>query len=37
VVGSLIPHGGANDEDSYGLCYVRGPEGMIVELAERIS
>lgn len=24
-------------EDSYRLCYVRGPEGMIVELAEQIG
>jgi len=24
-------------EDSYRLCYVRGPEGIIVELAERIA
>ena len=24
-------------EDSYRLCYVRGPEGMIIELAEQIS
>jgi catechol 2,3-dioxygenase-like lactoylglutathione lyase family enzyme len=24
------------DEDSYRLCYVRGPEGIIIELAERI-
>jgi catechol 2,3-dioxygenase-like lactoylglutathione lyase family enzyme len=24
-------------EDSYGLCYVRGPAGIIVELAERIG
>jgi catechol 2,3-dioxygenase-like lactoylglutathione lyase family enzyme len=24
-------------EDSYQLCYVRGPEGIIVELAERIG
>jgi hypothetical protein len=24
-------------EDSYRLCYVRGPEGIIVELAERIT
>jgi catechol 2,3-dioxygenase-like lactoylglutathione lyase family enzyme len=24
-------------EDSYRLCYVRGPEGIIVELAERIG
>lgn len=24
-------------EDSYLLCYVRGPEGIIVELAERIG
>ena len=26
-----------NYEDIYRLCYVRGPEGMIVELAERIG
>ncbi len=24
-------------EDSYRLCYVRGPEGIIVELTEQIS
>ena len=24
-------------EDSYWLCYVRGPDGIIVELAERIG
>ncbi len=24
-------------EDSYRLCYVRGPEGIIVELAEQID
>ncbi len=24
-------------ENSYRLCYVRGPEGIIVELAERIG
>ncbi len=24
-------------EDSYRLCYIRGPEGVIVELAERIA
>ena len=24
-------------EDSYKLCYVRGPEGIVVELAERIG
>jgi hypothetical protein len=24
-------------EDIYRLCYVRGPEGIIVELAERIG
>ena len=24
-------------EDSYRLCYIRGPEGIIVELAERIG
>lgn len=32
LVGSLERY-----EDSYRLCYVRGPEGMIVELAERIG
>jgi catechol 2,3-dioxygenase-like lactoylglutathione lyase family enzyme len=26
-----------NYEDTYRLCYVRGPEGIIVELAERIG
>jgi catechol 2,3-dioxygenase-like lactoylglutathione lyase family enzyme len=26
-----------NYEDTYKLCYVRGPEGIIVELAERIN
>jgi catechol 2,3-dioxygenase-like lactoylglutathione lyase family enzyme len=26
-----------NYEDVYRLCYVRGPEGIIVELAERIG
>jgi hypothetical protein len=26
-----------NYEDIYRLCYVRGPEGIIVELAERIG
>ena len=24
-------------EDTYRLCYVRGPEGLIIELAERIA
>jgi predicted lactoylglutathione lyase len=24
-------------EDSYRLCYVRGPEGIIIELAEKIG
>jgi hypothetical protein len=24
-------------EDSYRLCYVRGPEGIVVELAEQIG
>ena len=27
----------ASYEDSYRLCYVRGPEGIIVELAEQIG
>ena len=26
-----------NYEDSYKLCYVRGPEGIIIELAEQIK
>ena len=39
----LRPHGGqlvgevVNYEDMFLLCYVRGPEGIIVELAERIG
>jgi len=43
VVASLRAHGGElvgeveNYEDIYRLCYVRGPEGIIVELAERIG
>ena len=32
LVGELVRY-----EDSYRLCYVRGPEGIIVELAERIG
>ena len=32
LVGELVRY-----EDSYRLCYVRGPEGIIVELAERIT
>jgi catechol 2,3-dioxygenase-like lactoylglutathione lyase family enzyme len=32
LVGELV-----NYEDSFWLCYVRGPEGIIVELAEKIS
>ena len=32
LVGELV-----NFEDSYWLCYVRGPEGIIVELAEKIG
>jgi catechol 2,3-dioxygenase-like lactoylglutathione lyase family enzyme len=31
LVGELVRY-----EDSYWLCYVRGPEGIIVELAEKI-
>jgi catechol 2,3-dioxygenase-like lactoylglutathione lyase family enzyme len=40
---SLRAHGGElvgeleNHENSYWLCYVRGPAGIIVELAEKIS
>jgi catechol 2,3-dioxygenase-like lactoylglutathione lyase family enzyme len=43
VVASLRAHGGElvgeveNYEDIYRLCYVRGPEGVIVELAEQIG
>jgi catechol 2,3-dioxygenase-like lactoylglutathione lyase family enzyme len=42
-LGSLQAHGGelvgelVNYENSYRLCYVRGPAGIIVELAEKIS
>jgi catechol 2,3-dioxygenase-like lactoylglutathione lyase family enzyme len=32
LVGELVSY-----EDRYRLCYVRGPEGIIVELAERIG
>ena len=32
LVGELVNYG-----DSYWLCYVRGPEGIIVELAEKIG
>jgi len=32
LIGELVRY-----EDSYRLCYVRGPEGIIIELAERIS
>jgi catechol 2,3-dioxygenase-like lactoylglutathione lyase family enzyme len=43
AVDSVRAHGGElvgeveNYEDIYRLCYVRGPEGIIVELAERIG
>ncbi|WP_410569746.1 VOC family protein [Amycolatopsis sp. cmx-4-61] len=43
VLARLRPHGGqlvgelVEYEDSFKLCYVRGPEGIIVELAERIG
>jgi catechol 2,3-dioxygenase-like lactoylglutathione lyase family enzyme len=32
LVGEVVRY-----EDSYRLCYVRGPEGIIVELAEKIG
>jgi catechol 2,3-dioxygenase-like lactoylglutathione lyase family enzyme len=32
LVGELVRY-----ENSYRLCYVRGPEGIIIELAEKIS
>ena len=32
LVGELVRY-----QDSYWLCYVRGPEGIIVELAEKIG
>ena len=43
VLDRLRPHGGelvgelVQYENSYRLCYVRGPEGIIVELAEQIG
>jgi catechol 2,3-dioxygenase-like lactoylglutathione lyase family enzyme len=43
VLARLAPHGGElvgtveTYEDIYRLCYVRGPAGIIVELAERIG
>jgi catechol 2,3-dioxygenase-like lactoylglutathione lyase family enzyme len=43
VVAGLRAHGGElvgeleRYEDSYRLCYVRGPEGIIIELAEQIG
>jgi catechol 2,3-dioxygenase-like lactoylglutathione lyase family enzyme len=43
VVTALRAHGGelvgevVNYEDSWLLCYVRGPEGIIVELAEKLG
>ena len=43
ALGRLQTHGGelvgevVNYGDSYWLCYVRGPEGIIVELAEKIG
>jgi catechol 2,3-dioxygenase-like lactoylglutathione lyase family enzyme len=43
VVARLRPHGAElvgdveRYEDIYRLCYIRGPEGIIVELAERIG
>ena len=43
VLASLRAHGGElvgeveRYEDIYRLCYIRGPEGIIVELAERIG
>ena len=32
LIGELVRYG-----NSYRLCYVRGPEGIIVELAEKLS
>jgi catechol 2,3-dioxygenase-like lactoylglutathione lyase family enzyme len=43
VLARLRPHGAElvgeleRYEDKYRLCYVRGPEGVIIELAERIE
>lgn len=43
VVGRLIDHGAelvgelAQYEDMYRLCYVRGPEGIVVGLAQQLS
>jgi predicted enzyme related to lactoylglutathione lyase len=43
VLGRLRSHGAelvgevVQYEDSYKLCYVRGPEGIIIALAERLN
>jgi len=43
ALAGLEPHGGeplgelVNYEDSYWLCYVRGPDGILVELAEKVG
>jgi catechol 2,3-dioxygenase-like lactoylglutathione lyase family enzyme len=43
VVARLRPHGAellgelAQYEDSYRLCFIRGPEGIIIGLAEQLS
>ena len=37
ALGGELVGEGENFEDSYRTCYVRGPEGIIVELAERIG
>jgi catechol 2,3-dioxygenase-like lactoylglutathione lyase family enzyme len=37
TLGAELVGGLERYEDKYLLCYVRGPEGIIVELAERIG
>ena len=37
LAGRACRTSGSRDEDSYRLCYVRGPEGIIVALAEELS
>ena len=36
LVGEVANYEDANYEDIYRLCYIRGPEGIIIELAERL-
>ena len=33
----LVGSGVVQDEDSYRLCYIRGPDGLLIGLAEQIG